>query len=248
MEHKCDYYHSKKLYLLQLFIPSTNRLMNINEVYTIVQFIANKNQSGYISPDDFNNAFNLAQQQYFRQLIEDIQGWDANRKRIRLPMGNAQPTIQKVAPFIIKVTATPVPGTGILNKPADLANLLAVRVGDNTKRVWRVEHDRIADHLSSAVDPPAESPIFTEYGTSYQFYPLSIGTVSFDYLRTPPDAVWAYTMSGGRPIYDAGASIDPLWADTEITEVIIRVLLMFGISIQAPQLVQYYGSIKNDGQ
>lgn len=221
--------------------------MDINEIYSIIQFIANKNQSGYITPDEFNNAFNLAQKQYFHQLIEDIQGWDANRKRIRLLMGNAQQAIQKVSPFIVAL-APVVPANGQYTKPADLINLLAIRNSDNTKRAWRVEHDRVFSHISSVIDPPSESPIFTEYDTYYQFYPTTIGTVNVEYLKLPPDAEWGYTLVSGRPTYNVGTSVQPLWAETELTDIIIRVLLMFGVSIQATQLVQYYASVKSDGQ
>jgi|SRR5881628_595137 len=221
--------------------------MDINTIYSIIQFISNKNQSGYITPDEFNNAFNLAQKQYFHQLLEDIQGWDANRKRIRLPMGNAQQAIQKVAPFIVALSVA-VPGTGQYAKPADLVNILAIRNSDNSKRVWRVEHDRVWSHISSVIDPPSESPIYTEYDTDYQLYPVTIGTINVEYLKLPPDAIWAYDLVSGRPVYNQVNSTDPLWQDTEISDIIIRVLFMFGISIQASQLVQYYGSVKSDGQ
>lgn len=220
--------------------------MDINTIYSIVKFISNKNQSGYISPDDFNNAIKLAQNQCAEELVSAIQGWDL-AKRQRIPMGNAQPNIQKLAPFIVTDSPT-VPGNGKYPKPADMMNMLAIRTANNTKIVWRVEHDRVAAHLSSVVDPPSASPIYTEYATYYQFYPVDIGPVIVEYMRYPPEAKWAYTLVSERPIYDSANSVDPLWDDTEITEIISRVLFMFGISIQAPQLVQYYGSIKTEGQ
>lgn len=222
--------------------------MDINKIYSIIKFISNKSQSGYITPDEFNNAFNLAQKQYFHQLLEDVQGWDANRRKIRLPMGNAQQVIQKLAPFIVSLTASAVPGNGQYPRPADLEHLLAIRTNDDAQRVWRVEHDRVYAHVSSVIDQPSKAPIATEYATYYQIRPATIGTVNVEYLKLPPDAVWAYTVVSGRPTYDFAGSTQPLWADTEITDIIIRVLLMFGISIQATQLVQYYGSVKTDGQ
>lgn len=221
--------------------------MDIDLIYSMVKFIANKNQSGYISPTEFNNAFNLAQTQYFHQLVEDIQGWDANRKRIRLPMGNAQQAIQKVEPFIVSASYA-IPGNGYFAYPVDLANVLAIRVSGNAERVWRVEHDRLASHISSVIDPPIQSPIYVELAGAYQFYPSTISQINMDYLRQPPDALWAFTLSSNRPVYDQANSVQPLWRDTEITDIIIRVLFMFGISIQATQLVQYYGSVKSDGQ
>jgi len=222
-------------------------IMDINQIYSIVKFISNKNQSGYISPEQFNDSFNLAQKQRAEELVKEIQGWDGNKRRIKLPMGNAQPSIQKIAPFIVSVTAA-VPGTGRYTKPVDLLNLLTIRSSNNATPVWRVEHDRVSAHISSVVDPPSERPIYTEYNTYYQFYPVDIGTVTVEYMKVPPDAKWAYTLVSNRPVYSSGTSIQPLWDDGEITEIIARVLFMFGISIQASQLVQYYGSVKTEGQ
>lgn len=221
--------------------------MDIDLIYSIVKFISNKNQSGYISPTEFNNAFNLAQKQYFHQLVEDLQGWDANRKRIRLPMGNAQQAIQKVEPFIVSASYS-VPSNGYFAYPTNLSNVLAIRVSGNAERVWRVEHDRLASHISSVIDPPIQSPIYVQQAGAYQFYPSTISQVNIDYLRDPPDATWAFTLDSNRPVYDQANSVQPLWRDSEITDIIIRVLFMFGISIQATQLVQYYGSVKSDGQ
>lgn len=222
--------------------------MDIDKIYSIVKFISNKNQQGYIAPAEFNNAFNLAQTQYFHQLVEDIQGWDANRKRIRLPMGNAEQAIQKVAPFIITTVIPVTPINGQLPKPGNLACLLALRTFNDDQRIWRVEHDRVVSHVASVIDPPSESPIYTEYSVYYKVSPDTIGSVNIDYLIYPPDAKWAYTTVSGRPVYDFGSSVQPLWGDTEITDIVIRVLFMFGISIQAPQLTQYYASVKTDGQ
>lgn len=221
-------------------------IMGIDEIYSMVKFISNKNQSGYISPDQFNPSINLAQKQYAEEVVHAIQGWDSAKRQLRIPMGNAQPNIQKIAPFIVADTPS-VPVNGQLPKPTGLMHMLAIRASINTKPVWRVEHDRVAAHISSVIDPPSESLIYTEYASYYQIYPTTIGEVSIEYIQIPPDVKWGYTLVSGRPVYDAGSSIDPLWGDEEITELISRVLFMFGISIQANQLVQYYGSVKTEG-
>ena len=39
--------------------------MNINECYEYIQMVANKEQGGFISPDDFNTAMDAAQMEFF---------------------------------------------------------------------------------------------------------------------------------------------------------------------------------------
>ena len=221
--------------------------MDIGQFYDIVQFIADKHQQGYLSPDQFNNSVNLAQNQLMEEIVQAIQGWDENKKRIRLPMGNAQQTIQKIAPFIMRGSNVTVASDGKLTKPA-MANLLAIKMSDNMTPVVRVEHDRVTAYLSSTLDPVASNPIYTEYDTYYQVYPINIGAVNMDYIKNPAAVKWAYTLVSGRPVYDQPNSVQLLWGEGEVTEIMSRVLFMFGISIQAQNLVAYYQSVKNDGQ
>lgn len=221
--------------------------MDINMFYSIVKQISLKNQQGYIGPDAFNNAVNLAQKQLMHTLVEDVQGWDANGRRIRLPMGNAQQSIQKISPFIVRDTTVTVPSDGVVNKPADLVHMLAVRYTGN-KMVRRVEHDRVFSTVNSTIDLISDNPVYVEYADSYQVYPVNIGPINWEYIQSPADALWAYNEVNGRPVYDQANSVQLLWKDNEITELISRVLFMFGISLQAQNLIAYYQSIKNDGE
>lgn len=222
--------------------------MDIGKIYDIVSFISNKHQQGYLSPDEFNNAINLAQRQLMDELVESIQGWDGNRKRIRLPMGNAQPPIQRVAPFIVRGENVAVPGNGHVSKPISMAHMLAVRIADNTNRIKRVEHDRVFSNLNSKIDIVSTSPFHTEYDLYYQIFPATAGTLNWDYIKYPDDARYAYSTVNGRPVYSPGGSVQLMWDEGEVTGLISRVLFMFGISIQAQNLVSYYQSVKNEGQ
>ena len=222
--------------------------MDIGYQYDFCQYIANKHQSGYFSPQEFQNSYNQAQRQYQHELIETVIGWDANRKRIKLPAANMQQAKQKLAPFIVVGENVPVPTDRKLPKPIDLVDILSMRTVDDKLRIWRVEEDRIAAHVSSVIDPISETPIYTEKDTYYKIYPFAIGSVNWEYIRTVPEVVYAFTMVNGRPVYDQGSSIDGLWGDLECNDIMIRVLFMFGISIQAQNLTGFYNDIKQNGQ
>jgi len=223
--------------------------MDLGYIYDMIQFISNKHQSGYISPTEFQNAANLAQKQYQDELIDVLIGWDASNRKRKYPIGNTQQVIKKLSPFIVRLQNEAVSPNGHLTKPADLQNLLSIRTANDTNRIWRTEEDRVFSHVSSVIDSPSVAPIFTEYDTYYQIYPVGIGAVNMSYIKIAPEVVYATTLdANGRPIYNQGASTQFLWEDLEMTNIIIRILFMFGISIQANQLIQYYGSVKNDGQ
>jgi hypothetical protein len=222
--------------------------MDIGLQYDLCRFIANKQQSGYLSPQEFQNAYNLAQKQYQHELIETIIGWDANRKRVRLPAANMQQVKQKLSPFIVVGESMTVSADGHLSKPTDMVDILSMRTIDDKKRIWRVEEDRIASHLSSVIDPVSESPIYTEKDNYYKIFPIDIGNINWEYVRIAPDVIYGFTIVDGRPIYDLGSSTTGLWGDLECNDIMIRVLFMFGISIQAQNLTGYFNEVKNNGQ
>lgn len=223
--------------------------MDINYIYQIVQFIANKYQDGYLSPDEFNRQFNWAQIQYFNKLVEDLQGWDSNKRRIRLPMGNAEQVIQKLSPFKVPINSTVSPINQQVIKPNTLLNILGMRTSDDTKRIWRVESDRLPSHLASVIDPPSQSPIYCEYDGYYKVWPADIGSVNVDFLRKPNDAKWAYTLGGGgRPIFDSVNSINPEWDDQYIPEIVSRMMRELSVNLKDGELANYFQSINANGE
>lgn len=217
-------------------------------MYDMTSYIANKHQSGYLSPLEFDNSFNLSQIQYQQELVDVLMGWDSNGKRIKNIPANTKQVKQKLSPFIVKVNNASVNGSGELAKPADLECITAMRKTDNKKRIWRVEEERLPAHLSSAIDPLESNPIYEEGDGLYQIYPIGIGNVNFEYIRKPTPVVYGYTMVSGRPIYDPGSSVQPEWGDGETSNLLIRVLFMFGISIQAQNLISYYNEVKQNGE
>jgi hypothetical protein len=222
--------------------------MDIGYSYGIISYIANKAQGSYISPTEFQDSYNLAQKQYEHELIETVIGWDANRKKIKLPAANLKQAKQKLAPFMVVGENVAIPGTGHLVKPIDMADIISMRTVDDKVRIWRVEEDRLASHLSSVIDQINEAPIYVEKDTYYKLYPTLIGAINWEYYKIAPDVKYDYTIVSGRPVYNQAGSIDSLFGDLEQTDILARVLFMFGISIQANQLVQYYNDVTKSGQ
>jgi hypothetical protein len=68
-------------------------------------------------------------------------------------------------------------------------------------------------------------------------------------IEMPPPSKWAYTLdANGREIYSSTSSIDPLWKESDMLNIISRILKQFGISVKDNELVQYSENIKNTGE
>jgi hypothetical protein len=198
-----------------------------------------------LGPDEFNRLINQASYARFNELYGKPEQYaGANFPIAKIAYARTQEISEKLSPFIVSDTVAV--SSGIAAVPDDLVHAVALRSGTNT--VKRVEFDRLASYLNSSIDnPTTDFPIYVQIENTYKIYPSTINSVNLDYLKLPGEAVWAYTMSGNRPVYDPTNSIDLEWSTDEINNIVMKVLSMFGISVKDQQLVNYAEAQKAQG-
>ena len=208
-------------------------MANINEIYQLIQYRANKSGFlGNISPNDFNLIFPRAEIKYFNSLYAQYYKTqrisDALSRFFSDPIDLTIPTTGSTA--------------GKNTFPNDLFHVDAITrvVGTEQYPIVRVEKDRLANHLSSKIEAPTSTfPIYTEYKTYLQFYPKDLGTAVLVYLKAPTTSVWAYTLVSGRPVYNAGASVQPEWNQTDLDNIIYLALQDVAQNMKDGQLQQF---------
>jgi hypothetical protein len=221
--------------------------MDVNQVYDLIKFIANKNQQGYINPSQFNLIINQAQNSYTSFLLGSFQQYMPGRPMARVELGNNSIVRQRLAPIIKSATLT-IDGTGFSPYPSDYVQVDAIRT-NTLQRIRFVQQDSLYSYYNSVIDPVADNPIYLLEDTGLRFYPATLGSAKLSYVSDPVDIVWAYTLdANGRPVYDSANSVDPVWHVTSILEIVTRALAMIGINLQAGAVSQYAQEIKTNGQ
>lgn len=166
-------------------------MSTINEVYNLTKYRANKNgYNGNISPNDFNLLFPRAEIKYYNSL------YDLYYKTQRI-----SDALSKFMSDPVAITGMPTSGAtaGQYTIPSDLFHVDSLTHTESSIQypIMRVEKDRLANHLSSAIEPPTvKYPIYTEYKTFLQFYPLTLATATLVYLKAPTTSYWGYTLNG----------------------------------------------------
>lgn len=165
-------------------------MATINEIYQLMQYRATKGGFlGNLSPADFNLIYPRAEKRYFNKL------YDAYYKTQRI-----SDSLSRFMSDLMPITMSTSGGTaGQYTVPTDLFHIDAIThtLNDKQYEVIRVEKDRLGNHLSSDIEPPSEMfPIYTDYKTYIQFYPLTLGTANFVYLKAPTVPIWGYTLNG----------------------------------------------------
>ena len=125
-------------------------------------------------------------------------------------------------------------------KPIVFNKLLAMYTANNY-RVYRLEENRFAERIQDSIDPIDEANAFyVEQSTNWRIYPATLASLTLKYLTVPADVVWAYTTDGsGRPVYTPTGSVDPLWNNNDIDEIVARAAKIVGVSFKEGALTQF---------
>lgn len=204
-------------------------MADINKEYNLLKYRATKaGYNGNISPDDFNLVWPRAEQRYFNKLYKQYE--------------LSQEIGESLMPFKTDPIPITIDGTGKFTKPNNILHIDSLRApfsGVQTE-VRRFSDDRIANKLKSKYDPPTlEFPVYVEYSTYLQFYPINLTSAIFVYLKDLVTSKWAYTLVGGRPVYDAGNSVQPQWNADDLDEISYIALSDIGINMRDVQLDQF---------
>jgi len=209
---------------------------SIDTVYKTVLLILNKEQRGYMTPDEFNKVGNQVQLEIFEKYFEDL------NQLTRVPQNDMDYADrvayldQKIAVF--KTNSTESVDDGQVNLPAGLHVLGTISANDiELQRVSRNEYYNIIK--SPLTKPTLSYPIYLLEGTTTKISPTEVSSVDFDYIKKPSFPTWAYTVgSVGQFIYDNNNSVDFELHSSEQPEVVLRILAYAGVIVRDPSIVQ----------
>lgn len=221
--------------------------ISIDTVYQRVLAIANKEQRGYITPQQFNLFANQAQLRIFEQYFYDLD------KFLRLP-GNDSAYSDRVnileekiaffEKYNVDMTAV---NSATMTLPTDVYRLGTVFYNDSTKsiRVESVTPKEVELMQQTALYKATQlRPVYARRSaTTLQFYPSSATpayattTVNCNYTAKPTTAAWGYNLVLGQALYNSGTSTDFELHPSEETSLVFDILELAGIMMEDPNLV-----------
>lgn len=222
---------------------------NINDVKNIVETLANKQERGRIRPQDFNNACAYVN----AQLVSEYLGLPEDYRP-----GQQVSAWSAEATTVMKMRTYPIRGkqeivfdaTGFAGFPEDhiypirMTSVVVLQTQPDVKK-RTVNYDILDDghiggRLASSISAPsANYPVVEITKDGFQRHPESLGTLAATlvYYRFPRKPVYAFTLSSGREVYDAGNSVQFEWPELSLTQVVSRVLKYMGINFRDADIV-----------
>ena len=217
--------------------------VTIDTVYQRVLAIANKEQRGYITPQEFNLLANQAQLDIFEQYFYDLNQFSrlpGNETRYADMIDIIEEKISIFEKFRQDVSMS---AGGVGTLPANTHKLGAVsyNTGSGYVEIEHINQNELNKYINSPLTAPTTTrPIYIKTSeTAIQVYPITItSAVTCNYIAKPASVSWNYTTVLGEPLYNAANSTHFELHESEETELVLKVLELAGVTIKSPDLYQ----------
>jgi hypothetical protein len=214
-------------------------MVSVDTVYQTVLAILNKENRGYMTPQEFNLLANQAQSEIFEQYFYDLNQYN-RRGEINNEFANIVQNIkEKIDLFKIQEFDL-IYFNGSYELPANLYRLGSVQYGYT--EIEQVNSKEFLYVLNSPLTAPSESfPVYIRVDNTIQVYPASIiQEVTCNYIKTPTTVNWTYKTVNGTALYNPSSTDHndfELHPSEEVT-LVNKILTLAGVIIKQPDITQ----------
>jgi|TARA_Y100000114_G_scaffold73207_1_gene67090 hypothetical protein len=215
--------------------------VNVNTVYQRVLAITNKEQRGYITPQEFNYLANQAQLDIFEQYFYDYNQFG------RIPGNDTEYSDmlsileEKISIFEV-IGATVTSGTTLPTSPA-LYRLGSI-VFNGAEAELINQKDYIFITQSPLAQPTNDFPIYIRDNAGVKVYGKNTAGaieqktsgVTCNYIKQPATVNWAYNSTTG--LYDSANSTNFELHESEEVELVNNILSLAGVLLKDNNLYQ----------
>ena len=234
--------------------------VNVDTVYQRVLAIANKEQRGYITPQEFNLLANQAQMDIFEQYFYDLDqfrnkpGNDTTYSDMIDLIEEKIDIFERYREPVVMSSQTGETGQGTLPFYYRMGELYSL-CNNQFLEIEKIPQNEIHHILNSPLtEPTVNRPVYvssvvprdnsgnTQTSTqqneiglsrSIQIYPTTItSNVVCNYIARPSDVEWSYTTVLDEALYNANNSTDFDLHISEEPNLIVKILELAGIIIK----------------
>lgn len=213
--------------------------MTIDELYRFVQFLANKDQRGFIKPSEFNLAATRAQ----LDIIEE-----------KFKSENTHKNLDDLAPVVEKATITySASNNGAFSFPTRFLHFVSMTFEGSS--VELIGHEKLQGRISSElVAPTAAYPVAVIIDDGFEIFAsgseATSGTCIITYIKEPLAPNWTSTVVNGAPVYNSSAAdAQELTLPTSThKDILHKVLEYVGVSLREDDITAFGSSFNESSK
>ncbi len=223
-------------------------MVSVDTVYQRVLALANKEQRGYITPQEFNLYANQAQMEILEQYFYDINQFG------NLP-GNSTEYSDMVGLIdeklnILRVISSVQATAGIidLSTISDVYKLGSLYTGPH--EIEEINYNEFKLRSKSPLTDPSNTSaslqnyMYYESNGNINIQPVLTGPVEISYIKIPNKVVWGYVVLNKKALYNAGSSTNFELHHAEENELVYKILGYAGITLKKPDVIQSSGALE----
>ena len=215
----------------------------IDTVYQRVLTLANKEQRGYITPQDFNLYANQAQMEIFEQYFYDLN--QANRE-----VGN-DTTYADVDDMLdeklqiferedISPSYTVLSGNlgGGQQLPEWIYRVIRIEANDKDCEILSTKDFQDTRNASYLIKPTYERPVVNIKNNVIRILPSTSSVSSVSYYTKPNKVSWGYFVLNAKALYDSALTVNFELHPSEETELVYKILKLAGAGMKRDDVMK----------
>ena len=217
-------------------------MINVDRIYQRVLTLANKEQRGYITPQEFNIFANQAQMDIFEQYFYDLNQFRRTPGNDTVHADMVDILEEKISVF--EQTALIIlnlDGEAQLSSLGNFYRLTSIRDGNIIYESISRKEARLFQ-LSPLAKPTKTRPAYLVNGVNndFELFGRIPVAVNVDYIRTPIPVNWTYVVVQGKALYNGNATDAQNFElhPSEETELVLKILTLAGFTLKDPNLYQ----------
>ena len=222
-------------------------MISINNVYQKVLALANKEQRGYITPQEFNLLADKAQNEIYENYFYQLNMAQVKPKSQGTHEDIVEAIETKLEGFIAEDNIT-VETTGVSINTIPSNSFRIISVSDSTTNTPATKTSyRELDYIlnSPLTKPNSTRRIYTVNSDGYlKFYPSPttqlVNGYTVRYYKSPASPKWTYVVINEKALYNASAN-DAQNFELHISEeenLVSKILNLAGLTIKQPEVQQ----------
>ena len=212
--------------------------VNVNTVYQRVLAITNKEQRGYITPQEFNTMANHAQLDIFEKYFYDLNQFS------RIPGNQTEYSdIMEILEEKISIfEKTGITVSGGTTLPADLYRLGSILNNcPNCREIEQItQKEWLYIRRSPIAKPTNDFPVYIRDNAGIKVYGTDntqiTGSIFANYVKIPTTVSWTANSTTG--LYDSASSVNFELHESEEPELVNKILALSGILLKDGNLYQ----------
>lgn len=214
------------------------------DIITICNVVINKDLSGQsVKTSEFQTLINTQSQLLFAEKLGVPNRYQLDAPIERKGAGVSRAISQELRPFLVTETVATTGGQVDLTGKGIGYLLAAEGVSISGRGFQELKPSEYASVVGDPIITPTEDDPALTYvdNNTILISPSTLTQVVLKYYKYPPDAVVVTSTNSStlKEEYDAGASTELLWEDSQKIEIAYRILQDLGINMERADVFQY---------